>query len=349
MKWFNIRGRSDCTFQFFVGGRGIGKTYSALLSHYKDWKAGKAGKICYMRLTQTEIEQSAVKVGNPYKTINRDNGYDIRFEAAGKKLYNIYDTAPGENDAETLEQMGVGVSLSSLGSLRGVDFGDVSEIYFDEFIPAESVVKTPAIKNAGRLFFNAYETINRNRELLGEQPVKCYFTANAFSLDSDILNKFKCIDALQHMQEHGQKRYTDPKRSIYIEICDAPEVAAAKMQTALYKAIDADDEFLTMAIQNKFSDYVLTLLKTPVIMEYRPIMAYKNIVIYQHKSNGTLYAAKRKDTVPPGCAYDEKSRGIFIKAFYFDYKTALQMRQIYFDSAETKQALDKALDKLVKL
>ena len=308
-----------------------------------------------MRLTQTEIEQSAVKVGNPYKAINRDCGYDIRFESAGKKQYEILDyqqIATDEESAKDEQQavsMGVGVSLSALGSLRGVDFGDVTEIYFDEFIPAENVVRTPAIKNAGRLFLNAYETINRNRELLGSPPVRCYFTANAFSLDSDILNKFQCVDVIQYMQNKGQKRYTDRERSVYIELCDAPEVSAAKMQTALYKAIKADDEFLTMAVKNEFSDYVLTLLRSPAIIEYRPIMAYKNIVIYSHKSNGTLYAAKRKDTVPPGNAFDEKSRGIFIKAFYFEYKTALQMRQIFFDSAETKLILDRALDKLAKL
>lgn len=323
------------------------------MSHYKEWKEGKAGKLCYMRLTQTEIEQSAVKVGNPYKALNRDHGLDVRFESAGKKQYVIldYQQSATDEDSATDEKtsLGVGVALSSFGSLRGVDFGDVSEIYFDEFIPAESVVKTAAIKNAGRLFLNAYETINRNRELLGADPVRCYFTANAFSLDSDILTRFHCIDILQHMQRKGQKRFTDPERSVYIELCEAPEVTAAKLHTALYKAIGENDDYLTMAIKNEFSDYVLTLLKNPSIIEYKPIMAYKGIVIYQHKSDGTLYAARRKDTVPQGCAYDDKSRGIFIKAFYFEYKTALQMRQIYFDSAETKIALDKALDKMIKL
>lgn len=311
-----------------------------------------------MRLTQTEIDQSAVRVGNPYKAINRDKLLDIRFESAGKKQFEIKDYTEAEkatneesatDDKKEALSMGVGVALSALGSLRGVDFGDVTELYFDEFIPAESVVKTPAIKNAGRLFTNAYETINRNRELLGADPVRCYFTANAFSLDSDILNTFQCVDAIQHMQKKGQTRYTDKDRSVYIELCQAPEISAAKMQTALYKALRADDDYLQMAVKNEFTDYVLTLLKKPPIMEYRPIMAYKDITIYMHKSNGMLYAAKRKDTVPYGRAYDESTRGIFLDAFYFDYKTALQMRLICFDSANTKMQLDKALDKSAKL
>lgn len=307
-----------------------------------------------MRLTQTEIEQSAVKVGNPYKAINRDHGFDIRFLSAGKKQYEILDYSEvkeksADDEKQEPASIGVGAALSSLGSLRGVDFGDVTEIYFDEFIPAESVVRTVAIKNAGRLFLNAYETINRNRELLGQDPVRCYFTANAFSLDSDILRRFGCVDIINYMQRKGQKRYTDPDRSIYIEICEAPEVSEAKRQTALYKAIAKDDDYLTMAIDNRFDDYMLTLIRQVPIIEYRPIAAYKDITIYRHKSNGTLYAAKRKDTVPDGRRYDETTRGIFLEAFYFDYHSSIKMRLIYFDRIDTKMTLDNALDKSNRL
>ena len=357
MKWFNIRGRSDCTFQFFIGGRGIGKTYSALLSHYEAWKQGNAGNICYMRLTAAEIEQCTVEISNPYKTINRDKHFSIKFHPAGKKQYVIKDHT-GENESATNEDsatneqsnvLGIGAALSSLGSLRGADFNDVTELYFDEFIPVESVQRTPVIKTAGKLFKNAYETINRNRELFGQDPVKCFFTANAFSLDSDILNAFSCVDIIQHMQKTGQRRYTDKARSIYIELCEAAEITQAKMQTALYKALKPDDEYIQMAIKNEFTDYVLTLLKKPPIIEYKPILAYKDITIYMHKSNGTMHAAKRRDNVPAGCAYDDATRGIFIEAFYFEYKTALQMRLITFDSPETKQSLDRALDKSIRL
>ena len=306
-----------------------------------------------MRLTQTEIDQSATIDDNPYKTINRDKNIDVAFESAGKKQFAIFDRVHSfdESGKDTVEKtaLGIGAALSALGTLRGADFNDVTELYFDEFIPVESVVKTPVIKRAGKLFKNAYETMNRNRELFGQPPIRCYFTANAFSLDSDILFSFKLVDTLQYMQQKGQRRYTDKQRDIYIELCDAPEVSAAKMQTALYKALGADDEFVKMAISNEFSDYVLTLLKKVPIIEYRPIASYKNVTIYAHKSDGTLYAAKRKDSVPDGCAFDESSRGIFMNKFYFEYKTALQMRLIAFDAVETKQILDNALDKSIKL
>ncbi len=309
--------------------------------------------MCYMRLTQTEIDQSATVDDNPYKTINRDHNIDVSFESVGKKQFGIIEKTR-ELDADgketiTKTPLGIGAALSALGTLRGADFSDISELYFDEYIPVESVVKTPVIKQAGKLFKNAYETMNRNRELFGKPPIRCYFTANAFSLDSDILYTFRLVNVLQYMQEKGQRRYTDKERSIYVELCEAPEVSAAKMQTALYKALGAEDDFVKMAISNEFSDYVLTLLKKVPIIEYRPIAAYKNVTIYMHKSDGTLYAAKRKDSVPDGCAYDESSRGVFINKFYFEYKTALQMREIAFDSVETKQILDNALDKSIKL
>lgn len=352
MKWLNVRGRSDCTFQFFIGGRGIGKTYSALLGHYKELKADTAGKLLYMRLTGAELDESATIDGNPYKRINKDQESRIQFERATPRIFRMLEKAekPQEGEQEKPDFIvGYAAALSTMGNLRGVDFSDVTEIYIDEFIPTDKAIKTAAIKKAGELFAHAYETINRNRELLGELPVKCIFTANAFSLDSSILLYFDLVGTIQHMMKARQKRYTDRERSIYIELCDAPEVVAAKKQTALYKALAGNSKFMSIAIDNRFTDYALTLTKKAAIIEYIPIMCYEDITIYRHKSNGTMYAAARPDSPPNVARYGEKERGIFIEVFYTDYKMAVQERLIYFDSAATKYRLDEILDKNVKL
>lgn len=344
MKWLNVRNRSDATFQFFIGGRGIGKTYSALSGHYKELKDGKAGQLLYMRLSGAELDESATREGNPYKRINTDMNTSVEFSKATPRIFLMSEKS--EDDTFTV---GYAAALSTMGNLRGVDFSDVTEIYIDEFIPTDKAVKTAAIKKAGELFAHAYETINRNRELLGEPPVKCIFTANAFSLDSSILLYFGLVSVIQHMMRHGQKRYTDRERSIYIELCDAPEVVAAKKQTALYKALAGNDKFMALAIDNRFTDYALTLAKKVSIVEYIPLMCYEDITIYRHKSNGTLYAATRADTPPNVSRYREKDRGIFIDIFYTEYKMSVQERLIYFDSAATKYRLDEILDKNIKL
>ena len=43
------------------------------------------------------------------------------------------------------------------------------------------------MKNKFMLFFNLYETVNRNRELEGKEPVKVYMLSNSTSLDNEIL------------------------------------------------------------------------------------------------------------------------------------------------------------------
>lgn len=343
MKWLNIRGRSQAVFQFFIGGRGIGKTYSALSGHYADICAGAAGQIMYMRLSGAELDESATLEGNPYKRINKDKAIAVQFSRATPRIFRIHEQ--GDEDFN----IGYAAALSTMGNLRGVDFSDITEIYIDEFIPTDKAIRTAAIKKAGELFAHAYETINRNREILGEAPVRCYFTANAFSLDSAILQYFNLVDVIQHMTKHDQKRYTDRERSIYIELCDAPEVVEAKRGTALYKALGENDKFMSLAIDNRFTDYALTLSKKVSIVEYVPLMCYENITIYRHKSNGLLYAAVRSDTPPNVARYREKERGIFQAAFYTEYKMAVQERLIYFDNAATKYRLDEILDKSNKL
>ena len=334
IKWANVWERaveSGCVFNLFIGGRGIGKTYGALLEHYRAFTSGRSGKMIYMRLSGTELDGAATTEENPYKRINRDQGLSIEF-LPEKKHYIIAET---ERDEEgklvSSNSIGTGRSLASFHNLRGVDFSDYDIIYLDEFIPTENVRKTPEIKQAGYLFGHAYETANRNRELLGEDPIKVIMTANSFSLDSDILRAFDLIKVLQRMIKTGQRRYTDRERSIYLELMDS-EVSAAKRDTAIYKAMRGT-AFGSIALDNKFNDYALTLIKAVNFNEYNPVVKICGIIIFKHKSSGELYAATKSGDAPT------RFTGESIKAFRRIYRStimsAIELRAIYFDSADT--------------
>ena len=74
-RFFDISNRSDMPFQIILGGRGIGKTYSAL--DYLQKVSSPSHKFIYMRREGTEIDQCATEYGNPYKKLNEDKGYHI--------------------------------------------------------------------------------------------------------------------------------------------------------------------------------------------------------------------------------------------------------------------------------
>lgn len=339
IKWFDSWGamkRSNCVFNFFIGMRGVGKTYSALKGHREDFEREEVSKLLYLRTTTNEINMSAKEEDNPYKRLNRDLNWDIHFDSVGDntKAYNIID-------GDTI--LGSGRSLASFHNLRGVDFSDYDVIYWDECLPTENVVKTPVIKRSGYLFAHAYETINRNRELLGEEPVKVIFTANAFSLDSDLLRTFKLTNILQKMQETGQKRYTDKERSIYIELAESEDFKQAKQETALYKALSNDSEMVDIALNNKFTDYALSMVYDVPLTEYKPFLNVGGITFLEHRNDGKWYATARNMTVKENYKMNEVS--VFRRRWYTPMKIAIFERKIGFDNADTYYKVLQFLEK----
>lgn len=340
--WVNVwerAKRSHCPFNFFIGARGTGKTYGGLLNQHKDFLADECGKFLYMRLTQAELDICATEEDNPYKKLNTRENWECHFETIPKsKLYTIVD----DNNPEDKRTIGSARALATFGNVRGSDFSDYTHILFDEFAPAERVRRTPEIKMAGYLFSQAYETINRNRELDGEPPVCAIFLANAFRLDSDILSYYGLIPIIEAMQKSGQKRATITERGIYIELCDAPDIVEAKRETALYKALKGNKRLEAVNLNNTFTDYNLTLVKKRPVNEYFPLVRYEDLTIYQHKTNGTLYL--KHINVECKESYAEEERGKFARKWRAFLKAAIIERTISTDDADTLYRLQAVLD-----
>jgi hypothetical protein len=348
-QWVHVRRvaeRVPCAFCFFIGGRGVGKTYGSLSDHRDAFLDGKAGKLLYTRLTVKEMNACATEQDNPYNKLNTDKNWNIYFESAGKDTdaFNIID-----NTGDEPLVIGEGRSLASFHNLRGVDFSAITEWYFDEFIPTENVRKTPEIKRAGFLFSQAYETVNRNRELLGEPPVKVIFTANAFDLNSSILAYFGLIDIIQNMQRKGQKRYTDRERDVYIELVDCADIAEAKKQTALYRALAHNKKLVDVAINNKFDDPAIRLTRRDVkLIEYTPVFNFDGqFTLYQHKSTGAWYFARRDDKQAKE-RYTADMRGRLLSKWGASVRMVMFEQRAIYDSADTYYTVDTVFDKRIK-
>ena len=327
MKWYDIRNseRKWRVLNMFLGGRGIGKTYSAI-----DHLINSGKQILYLRSTEKQIELSlSPDRGNPFKKWAADHGRTI-YIRGGKDINDIIEIT-GSGDEEQEHLLGYAAALSTFENLRGVDFSQIDLILWDEFIQVR-----PFAFDAFRAFLNLYESVSRNRELTGNDPVKVFFLANTQELSSPILAGFGLIGIIEQMQRTGQKKYSHG--DIYIELCES-EISAAKEKSVLYRNLPQDDDYKREALYNEFSRNDFSGIRKPKnLREYRPLCNIDNIGIMTHKSRKEYYcSAKTSNKVP---SFNSKNqRGLFYRHYGCALSDAYAAGVLYCDSFLTRQNL----------
>ena len=272
MKFFEIKDYlSDLrAISIIIGGRGIGKTYSTL-----DFIINENEKFIYLRNTDTQLEECSGDFGNPFKKLNTDKGYDISVSRS-KKHSNIID-----HSREVDNIIGYGVALSTFENLRGVDLSDVKYVVFDEFIENRKLTF-----DQFKTFQNFYETVNRNRELLGEGPLKCILLSNSQSLNNPILMGYNIVPIIEGMTRSGQQKHKS--EGMFILLPES-EISELKKNTANYKMIKGT-RIYEENLNNKFANDSFYGIVKRNLREYKPLVRVDDIYIYKHKSAAKYYA-----------------------------------------------------------
>ena len=336
-RFFDISNRSDMPFQIILGGRGIGKTYSAL--DYLQKVSSPSHKFIYMRREGTEIDQCATEYGNPYKKLNEDKGYHIepfvipKFKGFGFER-QIRSTVEPDEVLEC-EPIGYAIALSTFSGTRSMDYSDVDIIFFDEFIPERHKRK---IKAEGDALFNIYETVNRNRELLGEKPVKLILSANGIDLANPILAQFEVISVIQNMLKNNQYRRTIPERKLYIELVHGIGITEEKKKTVLYQL--ANENFVHDTLNTDFREAELHLVKKSKNLNgYKPELGYGNYVIFSSKTDFYI----KESNVPCKMKLSEKEIYQLRAIFGPRYRLMRASQRIFFDDYTTLVLFDEIL------
>lgn len=302
--YVNIRGilAENLPFNFVVGGRATGKTYTTLETVIVD-------KIpfMFMRRTQSQADLINKKEFSPFKTLNRDKGWNIITEQISKYNAGFYD---GEEAAGGLP-IGYTCALSTVSNIRGFDAQDVQLLIYDEFIPERH--ERP-IKNEGAAFLNAYETINRNRELNGNKPLQVICLANANDLSNPIFLELGLVRKAEQMKRKGQEISIDRKRGIGIFMLSESPISYQKRNTALYR-LTSGSEFERMSIDNDFAGRDYTNVVVRPLVEYRPLVAVGEICIYSHKNSNKIYVSLHKTGSPPTYTSGEADLKRFSRAY----------------------------------
>lgn len=308
------------SFLLIVGGWGTGKTYGALK---KVLETG--GKFIYMRRLEAAIDISSDEDGNPFKKLNVDLNRNIQ-PFSKKKLVKFYECEVDENgkNIPVGNVLGVALALSTFSKMRGVDFSDVDYIIFDEFIlmPGEK-----QIENEFSSFLRFYETVNRNRELEGKPPVKCFMLGNpntmgnAYFLGWDLVKKWMCM-------EKSDKNILTLKNDVtLVRLKDSPISKRKKQETALYKI---EDEY--MLENGIIADFAASSqnIKSLNIRECYPIVGVGKIGIYGLRSKSGFYVSALKVKEPYYQRTDDD-----LKLFRFNFgmlKMSYYSKSIIFEN-----------------
>lgn len=306
-------------FMVFIGGRGIGKTYSAL-----KMCMGSDKPFIYMRNTDVQLKESSSAFGNPFKRLNRDLGRD--FSLKSEKSHSLI--------LEDKLVRGYAVALSTFHNLRGIDLSDVETVVFDEFI------EQGALKyNQYSAFLNFYEVANRNRELEGEKPLTVYMLSNAQKLDNPIL-------AESGISEHIYRRLVLGNDEVLVEgawkvrLYKDNAISRAKAETTLYKGMK--EEYFNETINNLFAHDDFSHIGKKPLNEYYALCSIDGIYIYRHKSDGNYYVCESQAECT---AFDSrKSSTLFTRAYWATLTDAIATDRVDFASYMIKRRLLTILD-----
>lgn len=318
-------------FIFCVGGRGTGKTYG-LLKYVLDNKI----PFIYMRRTQAQADIISKPEFSPFKAICNDSDYLICTKSLTKYNAGFYH---GERDEDGIVKpqgapIGYLIALSTVSNLRGFDMSEIKILIYDEFI---GEAHERPLKEEANALFNCYETVNRNRELKGEEPLKLLCLANANNLRNPIFESLGLINKAVKMSQTGREISILNDRGIAIFILKGSPISAQKSNTALYE-ITNGTQFYNMSINNSF-EIDSQNVKAVNIKEYRPVMRINDIVIYKHKSQNNYYVSTFKTG---GCkSITDK---IFRLTYGKQYKLLMYNNNILFETYETQTMFENLLN-----
>lgn len=343
-------------FQIFVGGRGTGKTYSALRGclaasldqsdaderQIYEWICEDAGhelpkESPYMWIRRTPKEASVLTAnrvlgdaGNPFAELNRKYYTNFGVHTLNENLSGVYRRRVGKDDKLIPYGSPVGYvsAMAGLAGIRGMEFNHVKRAFYDEFIPERHVRR---MRSEGEAVLNALETIGRNRELEGREPLYVYFLSNSNDIYNPLLVDLGLVNVVERMLNKGEQDIYIKDRKCAIHLLEpAEEFKTKKKETSLYQFAKGT-RFADMALENSFvyNDFSNTGYRN--VKGLKPLCRCEEITIFIEKSGQYMYASycaakvskyktdNKVDRVAWQRTYRKKCRGYMEKGkFYYE-------------------------------
>lgn len=286
--------RRGITWQAITGGRATGKTFGALQMVVDDHIP-----FIYLRRMQAQADLINKPDFSPFRSINTARGWNIGTVPVTKYNAAFYQMEADENGKmqPAGDPLGYTGALSTLSNLRGFDASKVELLIYDEFIPERH--ERP-LKHEFDALANAYETINRNRELQGRPPLRVLLLSNANMIGNPVFVGLNLVKRAVRMEQTGTELWEDKQRGIGLYMLQNSRISKAKQDTALYK-LTAGSRFADMALNNEFAeDRSSTVIRSRKLSELAPLVNVGELCLYEVKAeSGLLYACTHRSGSAP--------------------------------------------------
>ena len=263
------------TLNIIIGGRGTGKTYGAI-----KWCIENNKKFLLLRRTKEQAELVSRPDFSPVVPVLEDMGIEYKInKTIGRRMTGIEING---------ELFCFAVGLTGISNIRGFNAKWIDVIIYDEFI---GEAHERPIKNEDEAFFNAYETLNRNRELQGREPIRVLMLANSNKISSVYLASLGLMPRIEKMLNDEKEVYDDPRRGIYLYIVRDSPISKAKKGTALYKF--TTQSYNSMAIENEFDILGSEFVQPQQMNNLEPVCRWGKLYFYRLKSMRKWYVNEK--------------------------------------------------------
>lgn len=318
--WYDIKEviSYNCLFNFIIGMRGGGKSFSFKEYAISDFlKTGK--QFIYLRRYKTDLK----KVSNFFDDIVKENKFPLeKFAVKGNVFYINNKIA------------GWAVPLTTALTEKSNSYPNVNKIGFDEFIIENSSYHY--LKDEVTQFLSFYETVARNRN-----DVRVFFIANAVTVVNPYFIFFGII-------VDKTRRFQRIKEDIIVDYYKNDTFTKMKRETRFGKIV-AGTEYSDYAIDNEFVyDNHNFIEKKSGKLEYGFSIHYKKQTFgfWYNYDEGKIYASydidpystinyslTSSDMKPNMLLITSSDRDYYLKAL----KKAYKYGYLYYESLKVKK------------
>lgn len=294
---------SGLPFVVIFGARGTGKTFGFI----DELRLQHPTTFLYMRRTQVQVDLINSPDLTPFKDLDAKRGCLTAIKKINRYIGGVYQAELVDGVKTAVGQpLGYTVALASVHNIRGYNM-PIDELVLDEFCPEKGERPIP---DEFDVFRNAYETLNRNRELEGRPPIQTWLLSNSNMLGNAYFIGLRIVEIVDWMKREKICVRKIPERGLMIINLEASPISQKKSQTALYK-LTGEDQFTKMALHNEFSREARSKTGRLPLRELLPVVQLGELQIYQHKSRRQWYGSCHRSGAPEIFGTDDASLARF--------------------------------------
>lgn len=312
-----------------VMGRGTGKTYGMFDTIYKHQIP-----TVYLRRTQDQLEVCLEPTLSPIYDYTSQSGNIMVTAKVSKNTGGFWTDYVADDEGNLKpcgEPLGLIAGLSTAYKVRSMSGLRYKLLFFDEFI---GEAHERPIREESAALKNFYETINRNRELQGEAPLKLIMATNSNDIYNPHLLTEGLVPVIERMKNTDKGVYIDNEKDLILLVPMHSPISERKRDTVLYRN---GGKMAEMAIGNAFANNDFSEIGRQNLNEYKLLATCGKISIYGHKSRPSCYYIAQVVSGSTKQVYRSNESGLL--RFRAHWKTRIlksrTMGLVKFSDAET--------------